>query len=612
MSKRLPKSRTDENEDLGDLQERSPPNYEKKRKNESLSRRRMSRGDPTKPDTVFDALRDPTQLAQILSHPPSSSRMVQSGNQSRPSANSSSPILTSQKPPRLEKYNSENLQIRAPPKRRRGSRDESNSGSREERIGSGRRSSLEPGHRRRTSRSGHTRVRSRAGDLSLSGNTAAERRMSRHHRRRSSAGVSQNLSSRLSQLTSSRRRTSIQHGSSGTEEGSSTSTENKTSDIYRSRYHLPLTDTSIVLDFGSRFSKIGFACDSCPRSFVSTDIFTVFPRVSQPQPNQNFRHQQEISPESIYLTQTPLSEKSWQTSLEQYFTNLLFNNLQVKVHERKMFICEDPFWPQFIREAIKNALFKIGIPSICFINSLTCPVFCTGEDTTLVVDIGYTTTKIQGLVSGHVCIESVNCVPLGMNSMVQFFKKCMNVSTQGHLDCDALKIKERAIEQCIARISYFTTKDADSSVRIRDVPYEFPSDGGKVYVHIPGKVRHQTCEAIFGENEFDLNLAEFIADTILKCPIDVRLRFISNILLSGGVVHIPGLEIRLAKELIELIETNPKYKSLQGLLPNLKFKKVPFLPNSLIWIGACIFIGLKPPQDSFIQAPTPEIDSVYE
>jgi hypothetical protein len=82
-----------------------------------------------------------------------------------------------------------------------------------------------------------------------------------------------------------------------------------------------------------------------------------------------------------------------------------------------MFICEDPFWPDFIREAIKNALFSIGvslkkqntsffdtlcyfffeIPSICFINSLTCPVFCTGEDTTLVVDIGYTTTKIQGV-----------------------------------------------------------------------------------------------------------------------------------------------------------------------------------------------------------------------
>jgi hypothetical protein len=46
-------------------------------------------------------------------------------------------------------------------------------------------------------------------------------------------------------------------------------------------------------------------------------------------------------------------------------------------------------------------------------------------------------------VSGHVCIESVNCAPLGMNSIVQFFKKCMNVSTQGHLDCDGNNSNEK-------------------------------------------------------------------------------------------------------------------------------------------------------------------------
>ena len=51
---------------------------------------------------------------------------------------------------------------------------------------------------------------------------------------------------------------------------------------------------------------------------------------------------------------------------------------------------------------------------------------------------------------------------------------------------------------------------------MRDVEYELPLDGGKIFVNIPGKARHAPGEALFGKNSFGVNIAEFICETLMK------------------------------------------------------------------------------------------------
>jgi len=363
------------------------------------------------------------------------------------------------------------------------------------------------------------------------------------------------------------------------------------------------SERSLILDIGTRYTKYGLTTDSSPRTITSTKLLQKYPRICKPHAFQKFKKNKIIAPSDVYLTQCPLSKETWQTLLYQFLFDTIFieDNFNIPV-----FVCEDPFWPSFIQESIQKALFKIGVPQICFVNSLTCPVFCTGGDTALVVDVGFTLTKIQGLIGGHVVTQSLHSTPVGMYSMINSFKEIIKTYTRGQLDCDKYEIDERQIEACICRVCYIKEKNSEPG-KIRDVPYEFISEQGRVYARIPGKARSEVAEILFdSKNSKSVTVA--VAQSLRKCPLDVRRRLISSILPSGGVPQLPGFQKRLGQEFKSLVETNPEYANLKDLSNSVRFSKVNFQSNCLIWNGAQIFRSLRPPKSAFINRPKVEND----
>jgi len=378
----------------------------------------------------------------------------------------------------------------------------------------------------------------------------------------------------------------------------------RTPDIL-SRYRVgqSLVDLSVIIDIGTRFTKAGFAVDPVPRHYLETDLRTIFPRKSNPAPYHSFHHLEQIRPEETYITRCPLSKETWQISLTQFLSHLFLMHLQIK-NDRQVYVIENPFWPNFIRDGIQNSLFEIGIPRICFLNSLVCPVFCTGNDTALVVDIGYATTKIQGLVGGHICIQSRRCEPLGMFSIIEGLKEHLKTVTRGKFDCDKYEIKNRDLESCIIRMCF--VQGRSSTNEPKEVEYEFPIKTGKIMVSVPGSARHKPCESLFGENSFDLNVAKMICETLISCPIDVRCRFARNILLTGGVCHLPGIEKRIGEEILFLVENEAKFRSLNHVVSNLAFIQCDIFANCRTWTGAGIGVSLKAPLSGlkFVERPS--------
>merc|ERR1719336_3119428 len=187
--------------------------------------------------------------------------------------------------------------------------------------------------------------------------------------------------------------------------------------------------------------------------------------------------------------------------------------------------------------------------------------------------------------------------------MIEHFKDCMKKITNGELDCDELGVTEEVIEACLSRICFVESKEV--TMRARDVQYELPIESGKICVNIPGKARCEPCEALFGKNEFEINIAEFICETLMKAPVDLRCRLCANILVVGGVAHIPGLEKRLGQELRSCAELTDDLKKPLSLLA---FQNTPFHHNSNVWIGACIAVGLKPSQEPTFIKRNPKND----
>ena len=74
----------------------------------------------------------------------------------------------------------------------------------------------------------------------------------------------------------------------------------------------------------------------------------------------------------------------------------LSRHLTIQPSKRRILICEDPFWPEFFPEIIAEILLlELDVPEIGFINSLILPVFTTGGTTALVIDCGYSSTKVE-------------------------------------------------------------------------------------------------------------------------------------------------------------------------------------------------------------------------
>eukprot|EP00494_Astrolonche_serrata_P032489 UN32758 len=86
----------------------------------------------------------------------------------------------------------------------------------------------------------------------------------------------------------------------------------------------PILDYAVVLEIGSRYSKLGFAVDGTPRIIVETNFKTNFPIMSSPYPYQELGNKllskktRIIPHEEMYLTKLPLSDETWEMVLHDF------------------------------------------------------------------------------------------------------------------------------------------------------------------------------------------------------------------------------------------------------------------------------------------------------
>jgi len=347
----------------------------------------------------------------------------------------------------------------------------------------------------------------------------------------------------------------------------------------------------VVIEFGTRYCKVGFAIDGSPRCMVETNLHTSFFNLYEKFDLNKYKPGGRIPSEEVWLTQVPLSTKAWESILLQFMVDILLNYLHVKLDNRKVIVSLDPFLPSFIENGIMKALYSLGANAICNVNSLTAGVFCTGGDTAYVVDLGFSGTKMQGLVGGHICMESLAHSPVGMWTIMKVFKDEMRILTREKLDFDKLKIATPDIERVVCRTAFCAQRDWEKK-NANVVGYEFQTSVGTACVNILGKVRWTCCEALWGRNKWDINIAHLFLDKLLKCPHDVRRRLANNILLCGGICQIGGFEKRFLQEINKAIEERPDYEELQSLnFRLLELKK--YEPNCRLWVGASVFAALK-------------------
>ena len=112
----------------------------------------------------------------------------------------------------------------------------------------------------------------------------------------------------------------------------------------------------VVIEFGTRYCKVGFAIDGSPRCMVETNLHTSFFNLYEKFDLNKYKPGGRIPSEEVWLTQVPLSTKAWESILLQFMVDILLNYLHVKLDNRKVIVSLDPFLPSFIENGIMKAL----------------------------------------------------------------------------------------------------------------------------------------------------------------------------------------------------------------------------------------------------------------
>ncbi|XP_064603008.1 actin-related protein 10-like [Liolophura sinensis] len=345
--------------------------------------------------------------------------------------------------------------------------------------------------------------------------------------------------------------------------------------------------SAVIIDFGSAYTKCGFAGDSGPRCIV---------------------------PSVVKNSKTKKRSKIWQFKdeeelyelLKDFLQHLYFRHLLVTPKERRVVICESLLCPSAFRNTLARVLFRhFEVPSVLFGPSHLLTMLTLGTNTGLVIDLGYREAVVVPVYESISVMKALQCLPLGGQAIHRRLASLLETATvstatqsEQPLGKAAADLSEEVIEDIKVKCCFVTNfkrakeiqevtlYGADEGKLPAPPPVlEYPLDGEKV-LHINGKIREHTCEVLFEQDNEEQSVATILLDAIVQCPIDMRKQLAANIVVTGGAAMLTGFYHRLQQELLHLLK-QPKYKR-DLAISGFRFHQPPAKENCSAWLGGAM------------------------
>lgn len=345
--------------------------------------------------------------------------------------------------------------------------------------------------------------------------------------------------------------------------------------------------TPLIFDIGTAYTKCGFAGENAPRCIIASEF-------------------KKKNGELFHVHDCSLSEDELHDGLVEFFYHIYFRELLVNPMVRRVVVTEPLFATINFKRALSHVLFmQYEVPSIYFASIPILSLLSLAIPVAMVVDCGFRETVILPVYHSFPIFKACQVIPAAGKAIhTRLREQLMDegmVKTEQKTQLPVTQFKEKLTEKLIENIKvktcFITTYDRAQQIRKAlnhadaikpESPpgVDYPMDG-KLILHIPGKMREQTCELLFERGDDDDCIASLIIQAINKCPIDSRKEMAENIVLLGGTCMLAGFKGRLLNEL-KGISGEDKYK---GMFQNYSFKihTPPCQENVAGWLGGAIF-----------------------
>jgi len=311
----------------------------------------------------------------------------------------------------------------------------------------------------------------------------------------------------------------------------------------------------IVLEIGSKFTKIGFSGEAGPRAIVHTPI--------------DF-------------------ENSNNDEIGEFLLWIYNIHLQISPRERRLLFVDKINEKSTFRENLtKIALKRLAVPGVVFLSRPVAAVTTSGisSNSGLSVNLGWSSLSVTPVVHGVPLIWNEKLSELGASKFTHQLKEETLKINDSFEDID-----NDFIDDIISRVGFIRgIEDVDnpreSLVKQDESFHKIDFDGKKLLKVKRGHIA-ETLETLFVRYAEDNTLPTLVLDALLEAPIDSRRALAGNIILGGGLSRLPGLPRRLLQE-IDIRIKEEKYQKLKNL--DFLVTDMPCCSNCISWLGGSIF-----------------------
>ncbi|XP_075425544.1 actin-related protein T3 isoform X4 [Ascaphus truei] len=294
---------------------------------------------------------------------------------------------------------------------------------------------------------------------------------------------------------------------------------------------------AVVLDNGSGLIKIGMSGDKEPR-FIYTNVIgrAKAKSVMLGAGQKDFYIGDEAQAKRGVLSiKYPVEHgvvTSWD-DMELIWKNVYDNDLKMQASERPALLTEAPLNPLTNREKMAQILFEnFKVPAIYIAIQAVLALYSSGRTTGCVVDSGDGVTHTVPIFEGYCLPHAVLRLDLAGRDLTDYLMRILNESG----------------------ISLVKTLFAPANIGME----------------APG-------------------IDKLCFNTIMKCDIDLRTSFYSNVIMSGGSSMFAGIEERMTKEMIKMVPPDTPVKVYAP--PERKLS---------VWMGGSILSSLSAFQQMWV------------
>lgn len=350
-------------------------------------------------------------------------------------------------------------------------------------------------------------------------------------------------------------------------------------------------NTTVIFDFGTAYTKAGFAAESGPRVILKSEV--------------KCRKSGNLVPVFQYE-----DEEELRHHLVDFIHKLYFRHLLVNPKDRRVVIVENVLCPSKIRNLLAKVLFRhYEVLSLLFVPLQIASLMTLGISTGLVLDLGYQEACLIPVFENVSILNAWQALPLAGKAIhgslcELLLDRGLAVGEDGkeqRLNAVVQDLSDKTLEDIKVRTCFVSTMER--SKRLQNNKYDrsmeppppppnvqYPVSGSRI-ITIPGTVRELSTELLFEQDGDLLSLPTMILEALLKCPEDTVKHLAENLVVIGGTSSLTGLKHRLLAE-VRALAVSPQY-SERIQIEYFKVHQPPAKDNYVAWLGAAIMGGTE-------------------